>query len=121
MTQMDPIIAVKNVSASVQWYGFVFGYTRKHGGDGFAVLVDENDKIMLCLHQWGPHVHPTMMNPNGTPGNGLILYFRTDNMEQIRKNVEEIHVNPNSTKKEFSLREPDGYYLTITEFHRYTE
>lgn len=38
----------------------------------------------------------------------------------IHKSVEEdIHLNPNSTKKEFSLRDPDGYYLTITEFHTY--
>jgi hypothetical protein len=38
----------------------------------------------------------------------------------IQKSVEEdIHLNPNSTKKEFSLRDPDGYYLTITEFHTY--
>jgi hypothetical protein len=33
--------------------------------------------------------------------------------------VEDIHLNPNSTKKEFSLKDPDGYYLTITEFHKY--
>ncbi|NHF58512.1 glyoxalase [Flavobacteriaceae bacterium TP-CH-4] len=125
--QIDPIIAVKDVNISAQWYESVFGYARKHGGDEFAVLVDKNDDIMLCLHQWGAHEHPTMMNPNVTPGNGLILYFRTDQMEEIRKNVEqmkypveeEIHVNPNSQKKEFSLRDPDGYYLTITEFHKF--
>lgn len=127
MTQIDPIIAVKDVNASSKWYEAVFGYTRKHGGDEFAVLVDENDEIMLCLHKWGAHEHPTMVNPNVTPGNGLILYFRTDKMEEIRENVEkmkypiaeEIQVNPNSTKREFSLRDPDGYYLTITEFHKY--
>jgi hypothetical protein len=68
-----------------------------------------------------------MANSTITPGNGLILYFRTDNIDVIRKNAgktgslieEEIHVNPNSTKKEFSLRDPDGYYLTITEYHEY--
>ena len=48
-------------------------------------------------------------------------------MSTIRENVEkigaaiaeEIHLNPNSKKMEFSLRDPDGYYLTITEFHKY--
>jgi hypothetical protein len=71
--------------------------------------------------------HPTMTNPTITPGNGLILYFWTENMNEIQQNVEKlgctieevIHVNPNSTKKEFSLRDPDGYFLTITEFHKY--
>jgi len=57
-----------------------------------------------------------MTNPGITPGNGLILYFRTENMNVIRQNVEkiggfiveDIHLNPNSRKKEFSLRDPDG-------------
>jgi len=62
-----------------------------------------------------------------TPGNGLILYFRTDNMDDIRQNVEkmgivveeDIHINQNTRRKEFSLRDPDGYYLTITDYHEY--
>jgi len=28
---------------------------------------------------------------------------------------EESHVNPNTQTREFSLREPDGYYVTINE------
>jgi hypothetical protein len=48
-------------------------------------------------------------------------------MEVIRKNIdgisciieEDIHLNPNSLKKEFSLRDPNGYFLTITEYHTY--
>jgi predicted enzyme related to lactoylglutathione lyase len=68
-----------------------------------------------------------MTNPGIAPKNGLILYFRTKNMKTIRQKVEktggfivdDIHLNPNSRKKEFSVRDPDGYYLTITEFHKY--
>jgi len=127
MTKMDPIIAVKDVEGSSKWYQSVFGCRSMHGGKEFDILVSENDDILLCLHQWGEHHHPTMTDPGITPGNGLILYFRTDNMNLIRENVEksggileeDIHLNPNSGKKEFSLRDPDGYYLTITEFHRY--
>ena len=129
MIKIDPIIAVKDVEASSQWYQKVFGCRRVHGGnETFAVLVSENNDILLCLHKWEEHGHPTMSHPDISPGNGLILYFRTENMIAIRQNVEElgctveedIHVNPNSKKKEFSLRDPDGYYLTITEFHTYT-
>jgi predicted enzyme related to lactoylglutathione lyase len=127
MTKIDPIIAVKDVEASAKWYQQVFGFSREHGGKEFAVLVSENNEILLCLHKWEDHHHPTMTNPNITPGNGLILYFRTENMDTIRQNVEQtssiieedVHLNPNSLKKEFSLRDPDGYYLTITEFHKY--
>jgi hypothetical protein len=56
----------------------------------FAVLVSGNDEILLCLHKWGEYHHPPMTNPGITPGNGLIRYFRTENMDPIRQNVEKI-------------------------------
>ena len=127
MIKIDPIIAVKDVNRSSEWYQSVFGCKRTHGGDEFAVLVDENNQVLICLHKWGEHGHPTMQNPGITPGNGLILYYKTDKLEEIRNNVskmeyplaEEIHLNPNSRNMEFSLWDPDGYYLTVTEYHEY--
>jgi len=125
--KIDPIIAVKDIEVSSKWYQTIFECRRMHEGNDFAVLISENDEILICLHKWGEHEHPTMTNPNDTPGNGLILYFRTENMNVIRQNVkkigspveEDIHLNQNSRKMEFSLLDPDGYYLTISEFHKY--
>ncbi|MGB5555474.1 MAG: VOC family protein [Flavobacteriaceae bacterium] len=127
MTKIDPIIAVKDVEASSKWYQSIFGCRSMHGGNEFDILVSENDEVLLCLHKWGTDEHPTMRDSSITPGNGLILYFRTDKMDDIRQKVEkmrgiveeDVHLNQNSRKKEFSLRDPDGYYLTITEFHEY--
>lgn len=127
MFKIDPIIAVKDVNASASWYQKIFGFKRTHGGKDFAVMVTDDDEIVICLHKWGAHEHPTMLNPDITAGNGLILYFKTDNLDDIRSNLssagypveKETHQNPNSTKREFSLRDPDGYYLTITEYHEY--
>jgi len=127
MIKIDPIIAVKDIEVSSKWYQAIFGCKRTHGGEEFAVIESESKEVLICLHKWGEHQHPTMTNPTITPGNGLILYFKVDNLSVIRQNVEEmnysveedIHQNPNSTKKEFSLRDPDGYYLIITEFHNY--
>ena len=127
MTKLDPIIAVKNVVESSKWYQDIFDLRSKHGGDEFDILVDKNDEVILCLHKWGEHEHPTMQTSNMNGGNGLILYFRTKNMEQIREklrvknhNVErEIELNPNSRRKEFSFRDLDGYYITIADFHKY--
>ncbi len=128
MIKSDPIIAVKDVEASSQWYQRVFDCKSIHDGDEFAVLEDQNGEVIICLHKWGEHEHPTMMNQSIMPGNGLILYFRTDRLDHIRENVrkmgnhieEDIHQNPNSLKMEFSIKDPDGYYLTITEFHNYS-
>lgn len=127
MSKLDPIVAVKDVEASSKWYQAIFGCMSMHGGKEFDILVFENNEVLLCLHKWGAHGHPTMTDPDITPGNGLILYLRTENMNEIRQNAEkagalieeDVHLNPNSRNMEFSLRDPDGYYLTITEFHLY--
>jgi len=127
MIKSDPIIAVKDIALSAAWYEQVFGLRNAHGGNDFAVLVSDDSEVVLCLHKWGAHEHPTMTDSSAIAGNGLLLYFRTENMNKIRQNLEQIggnieedvHLNPNSLKNEFSLRDPDGYHLTVTEFHTY--
>ncbi len=127
MTSLDPIIAVNNVKKSAEWYEKIFGFINAHGGDHFAVLTTPENKIILCLHAWEADNHPTMMESDIPAGNGFLLYFRTSEWESIHQNLKEmnwpieaeIHLNPNSLKKEFSFRDPDGYFLTITEFHEY--
>jgi hypothetical protein len=78
---------------------------------------------LLCLHEWGAHEHPSLMSPdNALPGNGLLLFFRVDDfgtaLRRARALVsrldEEPHVNPSTETQEFSLRDPDGYYVTIS-------
>jgi uncharacterized glyoxalase superfamily protein PhnB len=125
--KLDPILVVQNVEESAKWYQEIFGCRSMHGGNEFEILVSKDDSVLICLHKWGAHDHPTMKKPGITPGNGFILYIRTENMDEIYQNAERmgyaveeaIHMNPNSGKKEFSLRDPDGYYLIITEFHQY--
>ena len=127
MNKLDPIIAVKDIEASSKWYQAIFGCRSMHGANKFDILVMQNDEVFICLHKWEEHGHPTMKDSRITPGNGLILYFRTDDINQIREKAkmnnvtveEEMHLNSNSTKMEFSIRDPDGYYWTITEFHEY--
>lgn len=127
MAKMDPILAVEDVEASSKWYQSIFGCKSMHGGKEFDILTVKNDEVLICLHKWGIHGHPTMINPKSTPGNGLILYYRTEKMKGIYGNLkkvggtieEDIHLNTNSGKMEFSLKDPDGYYWTISEFHTY--
>jgi hypothetical protein len=63
------------------------------------------------------------MSPNeASPGNGLLLFFRVDDFEMaltraralVARFEEEPHVNLNTGTMEFSLRDPDGYYVTIS-------
>jgi hypothetical protein len=63
------------------------------------------------------------MSPNhAQPGNGLLLFFRVDDFDMALPRAralvapleEEPRLNPNTATTEFSLRDPDGYYVTIS-------
>jgi catechol 2,3-dioxygenase-like lactoylglutathione lyase family enzyme len=125
MKRIWTIIGVRDVRASFKWYQSLFGMIGTDPGhDHFGQIVDTDGTVLLCLHGWGEHEHPPLMNPDvATPGNGLLLFFRVDNYDACLKHglalvdrfAEEPHVNPNTQTREFSLRDPDGYYVTISE------
>jgi catechol 2,3-dioxygenase-like lactoylglutathione lyase family enzyme len=117
------IIGVSDVVSSFKWYQSLFGLPETlPGHDYFGQILDTDGTVLLCLHQWGAHDHPSLMSPDdGTPGNGLLVFFRVDDYDMAVKRAralvarfeEEPHVNPNTQTREFSLRDPDGYYVTI--------
>lgn len=122
MIKNEPIIGVKNVAASSKWYQALLGCKGTHGGDTFETLADEHENIFLCLHKWGEHAHPTLSSPKVEPGNGLILYLRVAELDKTWKNAQDLNakieeppsINPNSGKKQFCMRDLDGYYLIIS-------
>lgn len=118
------IIGVSDVPASFRWYQSLFGQPEAAPAHvDFGQLLDSDGTVLLCLHEWGTHEHPSLTSPDhGTPGNGLLLFIRLDDfdlaLQRARALVprleEEPHVNPNTRTNEFSLRDPDGYYVTIS-------
>lgn len=118
------IIGVSDVAGSCQWYQSLFGQPQTlPAHDEFAQIVDSDGTVLLCLHAWGAHEHPPLISPDcGKSGNGLILFFRVDDFDMalprarslVTRLEEEPHLNPNTTTMEFSLRDPDGYYVTIS-------
>jgi predicted enzyme related to lactoylglutathione lyase len=118
------IIGVRDVPSSFKWYQLLFGQPgTAPAHDYFGQIRDLDGTVLLCLHQWGAHEHPSLMSPdNALPGNGLLLFFRIDDFDMTLKRAralvsqldEEPHLNPNTETKEFSLRDPDGYYVTIS-------
>jgi len=118
------IIGVGDVPVSFRWYQALFGQPETlPAHDYFGQIVDSDGTVLLCLHGWGDHEHPSLMSPDrGTPGNGLLLFFRVDDFDLALQRArtlatrleEEPHVNPNTHTSEFSLRDPDGYYVTIS-------
>lgn len=124
MNRTWTIIGVRDVARSLKWYQSLFGQAEtRPGHDHFGQIQDDDGTVLLCLHRWGAHEHPSLMSPDeASPGNGLLLFFRVDDyegaLERARELVdrfaEEPHVNPNTQTSEFSLRDPDGYYVTIS-------
>jgi len=117
------IIGVRDVPGSFRWYQSLFGQPETSPAHSyFGQILDPDGTVLLCLHEWGAHEHPSLMSPEGaTPGNGLLLFFRVDDFAVVLARAralvgrleEEPHINPNTGTEEFSLRDPDGYYVTI--------
>jgi catechol 2,3-dioxygenase-like lactoylglutathione lyase family enzyme len=124
MKRIWTVIGVKDVSESFRWYQALFGQTPTGPAhDDFGQIVDQDGTVLLCLHEWGAHDHPTLMSPQtAPPGNGLLLFFRVDDYEMalgraralVARLDEEPHRNPGTHTMEFSLRDPDGYFVTIS-------
>jgi catechol 2,3-dioxygenase-like lactoylglutathione lyase family enzyme len=118
------IIGVADVPTSFKWYQSLFGLPEtRPAHDYFGQIVDTDGTVLLCLHEWGAHEHPSLASPEtAPPGNGLLLFFRVDDYDHALKRAralvdqfeEEPNMNPNTQTMEFSLRDPDGYYVTIS-------
>lgn len=118
------IIGVGDVPGSCKWYQSLLGLPQTAPAhDHFGQILDADGTVLLCLHQWGAHEHPSLTSPDhAQPGNGLLLFFRVDDFDLalpraralVPRLEEEPHVNPATGTRELSLRDPDGYYVTIS-------
>ena len=77
------IIGVGDVPGSFKWYQSLFGQpATPPAHDYFGQILDSDGTVLLCLHEWGAHEHPSLMSPDhATPGNGLLLFFRVDDFD----------------------------------------
>jgi catechol 2,3-dioxygenase-like lactoylglutathione lyase family enzyme len=122
--EAQPLIAVRDVRASSQWYAELLGldpspehphrdvYDRLHAGDRFV----------LQLHAWDEEDHPNLMDrAKAAVGHGVLLWFMvgdfTAAVQRARRLgaeiVEDAHINPAPNQWEIWLRDPDGYVVVI--------
>jgi catechol 2,3-dioxygenase-like lactoylglutathione lyase family enzyme len=126
MKRLWTIIGVADVPRSFKWYQALLGMPQTAPAhDDFGQILESDGTVLLCLHEWGAHDHPPLMGPDrAQPGNGLLLFFRVDDFDQalpraralVARLEEEPHMNPATRALEFSLRDPDGYYVTISAY-----
>src|SRR5438045_5870154 len=96
------------------------GYLPAH--DYFGQILDSDGTVLLCLHKWGAHEHPSLTSPDhAQPGNGLLLFLRVDDFDialtrarpPVAPLAEESRVNPKTRTMELTPRHPDGSYVRI--------
>ena len=124
MKRIWTIIGVADVSRSLAWYQSLLGLPMTAPAhDYWGQVVDWDATVLLCLHAWGAHEHPSLTSPDiAKPGNGLLLFFRVDDFAECLQRAvalaarleEGPRVNPNTETLEFSLRDLDGYYVTVS-------
>ena len=118
------IIGVADVARSFKWYQSLFGQpVTLTAHDYWGQILDTDGTVLLCLHQWGAHEHPSLASPgHSEPGNGLLLFFRVDDFDEALSRAralvaaleEEPNLNPSTGTKEFACRDPDGYYVMVS-------
>src|SRR5438067_12452582 len=77
MIRLWTIIGVGNVAVTFKWYQSLLGLAETAPAhDYFGQILDTDGTVLLCLHQWGAHEHPTLTSPDkATPGDARLLFF----------------------------------------------
>ena len=124
MNRLWTIIGVSDVAGSFAWYQSLLVLpATKPAHDYFGQILDADGTVLLCLHRWGDHEHPSLASADvAGSGNGLLLFFRVDGFDQALSRArslvttlqEEPHINPSTGTEEFALRDPDGYYVMVS-------
>ena len=122
--QCLPMIMVRSVSESAQWYRTLLAADNDHGGDEFDRIVS-NGEPLLMLHHWTPGEHGLRPPaPGGRLGDGVVLWFSIDDLgaafDRARALGAEIVAepwdNPRAGWREFTVRDPDGYAVALFRF-----
>ena len=123
----QPLIAVSDVEASSRWYQRLLACESAHGGSAYERLVS-NGRLILQLHSFDvEHHHGPIGDRRDRPyGNGVLLWFETDDFDAALARSEELkaevvlprHRNPLSgdggpNHWECWLRDPDGYTVVL--------
>lgn len=115
------LLVVKDVPASSRWYQQLLGATSGHGGEQFEMIMRDGE-LELMLHHSDVSEHPAIPDPTaGTAGGGVLVYIFDADVEGVHARAlemgahvfDEPHVNPLAHQFEFSLRDPDGYAITV--------
>jgi catechol 2,3-dioxygenase-like lactoylglutathione lyase family enzyme len=118
----QPLISVADVEASSRWYRRLLGVQSAHGGAEYERLVSKGT-LILQLHRWEvEHHHGPIGDPAKPHGNGLLLWFETDEFDAAVARAEELKAevvmapyhHTGANQREVWLRDLDGYTVVLS-------
>ena len=117
---LQPLIAVADVEKTSQWYQTILGLESGHGGREYEQLLYEQ-RMVLQLHQWQAHEHPHIGDPKRVIGNGVLLWFESNQFDEVVQKLQTHQVeilegpkyNPNAHHREIWFKDPNGYTLVV--------
>lgn len=105
----QPLIAVADVEASSRWYQHLLGCRSDHGGKEYERLVRDDGTLILQLHnRTVEHHHGPIGDPAKPYGNGLLLWFETDDFDAAVARVMELKAEIVIAHLRPHRREPAG-------------
>lgn len=116
----QPLIAVADVEKTSQWYQTILGLESGHGGREYEQLLFEQ-RMVLQLHQWQAHDHSHIGDPKRLIGNGVLLWFESNQFDEIVQKLQTHQIeilegpkyNPNAHHREIWFKDLNGYSLVV--------
>ena len=124
IVQAQPLIAVRNVRTSSQWYAELLGADPlpEHSHRDVYDRIYCHGRLLLQLHAWDKEDHPNLVNAAAAPaGHGVLLWFQVDDFDSVVERarglraeiIAEPHINPAPRHREIWLRDSDGYVVVV--------
>lgn len=118
----QPMLGVKDVAASANWYKQLLAAENDHGGNEFDRIVSSG-KVLLMLHHLPAPDHGMREPTPETAGSGMLLWIYVDDLDAVFQRAVDLQAefitqpreNPLAHCREFTLADPDGYRLVIAQ------
>lgn len=129
MVRSTVTVAVADVEASTGWYGRLLDCASPLDPDHehralFDMLCDEAGDPVLFLTRWDHQpLAPLRDEAGGRPGHGVVLFFEVEDVdsrwERARALDADVVAEPHEGRgfevTEFTVLDPDGYHVTVSE------
>ena len=117
----QPLLVVSNVDASGKFYAHVLDAVSAHEGDEYGQIMSGGELIMQLHALEEEHHHDRLADPDLPLGNGVLVWFETDDFDAALARVRESgaaivrgpETNPNAGQMEIWFSDPDGYTVVI--------